>query len=132
MKKGFAALMIALILLLGACTKEYWVMNKKDIKDEPAVRVFVEYLQEEKPERRGFKVIDISQGKSMVVVSTGTPAKELEVVDVDIQDDQTIVTVKEIDAESDEVNPYILIGLERKNGSMLVKNEDGEEYEIGF
>ncbi|GKV55830.1 hypothetical protein NCCP2222_17770 [Sporosarcina sp. NCCP-2222] len=132
MKKGFAAMMIALVLLLGACTKEYWVMKKKDINDEPGVRIFVEELQKEKTDRKGYKLFSISQGKSMVVVSTGTPTKELEVVDVEILDDQTIVTVKEIDAESDEVNPYILIGLERKNGSMLVKNEDGEEYEIGF
>ena len=85
-----------------------------------------------RPDRKGFKIINIAEGKLMVVVSTGTNKLELEAVDVEVLDDETIVTVREVEADSDEVNPYILIGLERKNGKLKVFNEDGEEYEIGF
>ncbi len=83
-------------------------------------------------DRKGFKSINISEGKLMVVVSTGTSEIELEAVDVEILDDETIITVREVEADSDEINPYILIGLERKNGKLTVVNEDGEEYEIFF
>ncbi|QTD42569.1 hypothetical protein [Sporosarcina sp. Te-1] len=132
MKKGFAVLLVALIFILGACSKGYWLMNKKDLDEEPVVRSYVKMLQTEKTDWKGYKLFTITEGKNLVVVSTGTPTKELEAVEVEVLDDQTIVTVKEVDAESDETNPYILIGLEIKNGSMKVVNEGGEEYEIGF
>lgn len=131
MKKALAGLFVMLMVLSG-CGKEYWVWDKKEIDKEPGVRQYVNYLQNEKPDRKGFKLIDINEGKKMVVVSTGTDKLELEAVDVEVLDDETIVTVREVEADSDEINPYILIGLERKNGKLKVFNEDGEEYEIGF
>lgn len=94
--------------------------------------MYVNYLQNDKTERKGFKVIDINEGKKMVVVSTGTNKLELEAVDVEVLDDETIVTVREVEADSNEINPYILIGLVRKKGQVKVFNEDGEQYEIGF
>ncbi|MBB4826179.1 hypothetical protein HNO89_003416 [Sporosarcina luteola] len=132
MKKGFIGLLVALVFLLGACTKGYWVMSKKDLDKEPGVRAYVKELQKEKTEQKGFKLFSISQNRNMVVVSTGTPTKELEVIEVQVLEDQTIVTVKEIEADSDETNPYILIGLDEKKGSMRVINEEGDEYEIDF
>ena len=99
------------------------------MEKEPAVNAHVKYLQ---PDRKGFKSINISEGKLMVVITTGTNKLELEAVDVEILDDETIITVREVEADSDEINPYILIGLERKNGKLTVVNEDGEEYEIMF
>ncbi|MGN7387012.1 hypothetical protein [Sporosarcina sp. SAFN-015] len=107
-------------------------MNKKNLDDEPAVRAYVNYLQKDKTERKGFKVIDVAEGKKMVVISTGTRDLELEAVSVDYLDDQTIVTVREIEANSDEVNPYTLIGLKHPVSKFKVVNEDGEEYDIGF
>lgn len=120
------------MMLLSGCGKGYWVMNKKNLDDEPAVRAYVNYLQKDKTERKGFKVIDVAEGKKMVVISTGTRDLELEAVSVDYLDDQTIVTVREIEANSDEVNPYTLIGLKHPVSKFKVVNEDGEEYEIGF
>lgn len=131
MKRIMIGLFIVMMLLSG-CGKGYWVMNKKNLDDEPAVRAYVNYLQKDKTERKGFKVIDVSEGKKMVVVSTGTRDLELESVSVDYLDDQTIVTVREVEANSDEVNPYILIGLKHPVSKFKVVNEDGEEYEIGF
>lgn len=131
MKKALAGLFVLLMVLSG-CGKEYWVWDKNEIDKEPGVRQYVNYLQDEKPDRKGFKMIDINEGKKMVVVSTGTDKLELEAVDVEVLDDETIITVREVEADSDEINPYILIGLERKNGKLKVFNEDGEEYEIGF
>ena len=124
--------LLAILMILTGCGKDYWVWNKKDLDKEPGVRQYVNYLQNDKTDRKAFKLIDISEGKQLVVVSTGTNKLELEAVDVEVLDDETIVTVKEVEADSDEINPYILIGLERKNGKLKVVNEDGEEYEIGF
>ncbi|MFC5604587.1 hypothetical protein [Sporosarcina koreensis] len=131
MKKIFVGLFV-MVMILSGCGKDYWVWNKKEIDKEPGVRQYVNYLQDEKPDRKGFKLIDINEGKKMVVVSTGTNKLELEAVNVEVSDDETIVTVREIEADSDEINPFILIGLERKNGKLKVFNEEGEEYEIGF
>lgn len=125
-------ILLALTMILSGCGKVYWVGNEKDIDKEPAVRQHVNYLQNEKPDRKGFKSINIAEGNLMVVVSTGTNKLELEAVDVEILDDETIITVREVEADSDKINPYILIGLERKNGKLKVVNEDGEQYEIGF
>jgi uncharacterized protein YxeA len=131
LKKVLLGLFVIMMIVTG-CGKDYWVWNKKKIDEEPAVRQYVNYLQKEKTDRKGYKLIDISEGKKMVVISTGTNKLELEAVDVEVTDDETIVTVREVEADSDEINPYILIGLERKTGKMRVFNEDGEEYEIGF
>ena len=124
--------LLAVMIILTGCGKDYWVWNKKDLDKEPGVRQYVNYLQNDKTDRKGFKLIDISEGKQLVVVSTGTNKLELEAVDVEVSDDETVVTVKEVEADSEEINPYILIGLERKSGKLRVINEDGEEYEIGF
>lgn len=131
LKKAFVGLFVFMMILSG-CGKEYWVWDKKEIDKEPGVRQYVNYLQDEKPDRKGFKMIDINEGKKMVVVSTGTNKLELEAVDVEVSDDETIVTVREVEADSDEINPFILIGLERKNGKLMVLTEEGEEYEISF
>ena len=131
MKKVFVGLFV-MVMILIVCGKDYWVWNKKEIDKEPGVRQYVNYLQDEKPDRKGFKMIDIAEGKKMVVVSTGTNKLELEALDVEVSDDETIVTVREVEADSDEINPFILIGLERKNGTLKVFNEEGEEYEISF
>ncbi|WP_252502486.1 hypothetical protein [Sporosarcina sp. Marseille-Q4943] len=124
--------LFVIMMILSGCGKEYWVLDKKRLDEEPAVRQYVNYLQNEKTDRKAFKLIDIAEGKQLVVVSTGTNKLELEAVDVEVLDDETIVTVREVEADSNEVNPYILIGLDRKNGKLKVVNEDGEEYEIGF
>lgn len=131
LKKAWIGLFVVLVILSG-CSKGYWVWNKKNIDEEPAVRFYVNYLQDEKPDRKAFKVIDIAEGKKMVVVSTGTKDRELEAVSVKYSDDETLVTVREVEADSDEINPYILIGLEHPVSNFKVVNEDGEEYEIGF
>lgn len=122
-------ILLAIVMVLTGCGKEYWVGNQKDMEKEPAVNAHVKYLP---PDRKGYKNINISEGKLMVVVSSGTNKIELEAVDVEILEDETIITVREAEADSDEINPYILIGLERKNGKLTVVNEDGEEYEIMF
>ncbi|MDW0117059.1 hypothetical protein QTL97_08940 [Sporosarcina thermotolerans] len=131
LKKALVGIFI-LMLILSGCGKGYWVMKKAKLDEETGVRAYVNYLQNEKPDRRGFKVIDISEGLKMVVVSTGTTKRELEAVSVEYLENQTVVTVKEFDAESDELNPYILIGLKKPVSKFKVVNEDGEEYEIGF
>ncbi|WP_432357785.1 hypothetical protein [Sporosarcina sp. UB5] len=131
MRKALVGLFVIMMILSG-CGKGYWVLDKKRLDEDPAVRQYVNYLQNEKTDRKGFKLIDIAEGKKLVVVSTGTNKFELEAVGVEVLDDETIVTVREVEADSDEINPYILIGLDRKKGKLKVVNEDGEEYEIGF
>lgn len=131
LKRVLVGLLVIMVILSG-CGKEYWVGKKNEIDKEPGVRQYVNYLQDEKPDRKGFKMFDIAEGKKMVVISTGTSKLELEAADVEVFDDETIITVKEVEVDSDEINPYILIGLEHKNGKLKVLNEEGEEYEIGF
>ncbi|MDN4606900.1 hypothetical protein [Sporosarcina highlanderae] len=131
LKKALVGIFVMMMILSG-CGKGYWIMKKSKLDEEPGVRAHVNYLQNEKPDRKGFKVIDINEGKKLVVVSTGTSKVELEAVSVEYLENQTVVTVKEIEADSDEINPYILIGLDKPVSKFKVVNEDGEEYDIGF
>lgn len=131
MKKSWVGLLLVMILLSG-CNKGYSVWNLSKTDEEPAIRSYVKDLQTDLTERRGFKLFNLIEEKKMVVISTGNNEVELEMVDLQITDDETLVTVKEIKAKSEDINPYILVALDQTSGKLKVVNEVGEEYEITF
>lgn len=68
----------------------------------------------------------------MVVVSLGSSEKDkkLEVSDVKFSTKETIVTVKRKPAlKANEKNPYILIGLDKIEGDLIVRDESGNSFE---
>lgn len=109
-----------------------WVLEKDRIGEgSPDLEIFANYLQMH-DDVKGYQVFTISEGKKMVVVSLGSSEKDkkLEVSDVKFSPKETIVTVKRKPAPTaNEKNPYILIGLDKIEGDLIVQDETGDRFE---
>ncbi|WP_416150065.1 hypothetical protein ACM26V_03430 [Salipaludibacillus sp. HK11] len=127
MKKRFLTLFILLIIFLSACGHNTWVLEKDRLSEVGGVANYVEQLQNNQSDFRGFRVFTISEGKKMVVVSTGSSDQILSFTGADVSNNTTI-TVEEENKQSDEENSYILIGIDKIEGELSVVGESGEEY----
>lgn len=107
-------------------------MLEKDRLDEVTViNIYVNDLQMH-DDVKGYQVFTISEGKKMVVVSLGSSEKEkkLEVSDVKYSPKETVVTVKRKPVpNANEKNPYIMIGLDKIEGDLIVQDESGNRFE---
>ncbi|MDA1675582.1 hypothetical protein [Bacillus cereus group sp. TH152-1LC] len=131
MKKIFLLLFILMTMLLGACSfsvKNTWVLEKDRIAEASDVESYAKRLQNDKVDFRGYKVLTISEGKKMIVVSTGSTDKTLELTKADVSDNNTTILVKEKNKKSDEKNPFILIGINEIKGKLKVVNQSGDEF----
>ncbi|WP_286059206.1 hypothetical protein [Bacillus mojavensis] len=124
--------LFVIMLLLAGCQSSYWVLEKDRIDEGSSeLELYANYLQTH-DEVKGYQVFTISEGKKMVVVSLGSSEKDkkLEVSDVKYSPKETIVTVKRKPApEENEKNPYILIGLDKIEGDLIVQDESGDRFE---
>lgn len=120
------------MLLLAGCQSSYWVLEKKRIGEGSSeLELYANYLQTH-DDVKGYQVFTISEGKKMVVVSLGSSEKDkkLDVSDVKYSPKETIVSMKRKPApEANEKNPYILIGLDKIEGNLIVQNESGDRFE---
>ncbi|MCY8147020.1 hypothetical protein [Bacillus inaquosorum] len=123
--------LFVIMLLLAGCQSSYWVLEKDRIDEVPDIKSYVKDLQMH-DDVKGYQVFTISEGKKMVVVSLGCSdkAKKLEVSDVKFSPKETIVTVTRKPATNAyEKNPYILIGLDKIKGDLIVQDETGDRFE---
>ncbi|SES18596.1 hypothetical protein SAMN04487944_12266 [Gracilibacillus ureilyticus] len=127
MKKAYLILFI-MIIFLSACNSNTWVLEKDRLSETGSVKDYVEQLQNDQTDFRGFRVFTISEGKKMVVVSTGTSNQTLEFIDANVADNSTTITVEGKSSETDEENAYILIGIDEIKGELSVVSESGETY----
>ncbi|UOE93906.1 hypothetical protein [Alkalihalobacillus sp. LMS39] len=122
-------MLVVMVFVLSACGNNTWVLEKERVGEVGEVASYVNHLQLSLPDFRGYSVFTISEGKKMVVVSTGTPNQTLEFVELETTKERTTITVTEKQEETDENNPYILIGVSKIKGELVVVTEDGEEFE---
>lgn len=124
--------LFVIMLLLAGCQPSYWVLEKDRIGEGSSeLELYANYLQTH-DDVKGYQVFTISEGKKMVVVSLGSSEKDkkLEVSDVKYSPKETIVTVKRKPApEENEKNPYILIGLDKIEGDLIVQDKSGDRFE---
>jgi hypothetical protein len=124
--------LFVIMLLLPGCQSSYWVLEKDRIGEGSSeLELYANYLQTH-DEVKGYQVFTISEGKKMVVVSLGSSEndKKLDVSDVKFSPKETIVTVKRKPApEENEKSPYILIGLDKIEGDLIVQDESGDRFE---
>lgn len=123
--------LFVIMLLLAGCQSSYWVLEKDRIDEVPDIKSYVKDLKMH-DDVKGYQVFTISEGKKMVVVSLGSSdkAKKLEVSDVKFSPKETIVTVTRKPApKANEKNPYILIGLDKIEGDLIVQDETGDRFE---
>lgn len=130
MKKIFL-LSVLLVIFLSACGSNTWVLEKERLSEDRDIEAYVKSLQQVHTDFRGYNVITIAEGSKMVVVSTGTDLNTLEFKEADISDDNTVITVEELDKQAvDEENSFILIGIDEIKGELTVVNTNGEEFLI--
>ncbi|AZV49440.1 hypothetical protein DIC78_10815 [Bacillus halotolerans] len=124
--------LFVIMLLLAGCQPSYWVLEKERIGEGGSeLELYANYLQMH-DDVKGYQVFTISEGKKMVVVSLRSSEKDKKLVvsDVKFSTKETIVTVKRKPAlKANEKNPYILIGLDKIEGDLIVQDESGNSFE---
>lgn len=124
----YLLLFVLMIAFLSGCSSNTWVLEKDRLEEVESVKNYVGQLQNDYTDFRGFKVFTISEGKKMVVVSSGTSNQALKFNGEDTSNNSTTITVEEKRTETDEENPYILIGIDKIKGEFSVVNESGEKF----
>lgn len=131
-KSSLVLMFFVASLVLVACggytPDNNWVLEKNRLDEVPEVESFVTSLQDN-PDKRGFKVFTISEGRKMVVVSTGNAERSLELNDVKVDSGGTKVILKEMESKNDEDNPYIMVGISAIKGELFVQVTDGNSYD---
>ncbi|KMM37948.1 hypothetical protein [Guptibacillus hwajinpoensis] len=128
MKNIYLVIFVLLVAFLSACGSNTWVLEKDRLAEVGSVKSYVEQLQNEHTDFQGFRVLTISEGKKMVVVSTGTSNQTLKFKETDVSNNSTKIIIEEESTETDEKNPYILIGIDQIKGEFSVVNENEEKY----
>ncbi|HJF30346.1 MAG TPA: hypothetical protein K8V56_01040 [Sporosarcina psychrophila] len=133
MKKTFLILIFFVTtLILVACggytPDNNWVLEKDRLNEDPEIENFVTSLQDN-PDKRGFKVFTISEGRKMVVISTGDVERSLELDNVKVDSGNTKVILKEMENKNDEANPYIMVGISAIKGELFVQDADLNSYD---
>ncbi|WFT73643.1 hypothetical protein [Halobacillus naozhouensis] len=128
----FVFMFIFISSILVACggysPENNWVLEKSRLGEVDEIETYVTKLQNNS-DTRGFKVFTISEGKKMVVVSSGNENKSLELDNVDIVSGDTKITLSESKKKNSENNPYIMVGLGAIEGELSVENVDGNSFE---
>lgn len=128
MKRNFL-LSVLMVMILSACNWNTWVLDKDRLSENSDIEAYVQSLQQVHTDFRGHYVLTVAEGRKMVIVSTGSNATTLAFKDAEISHDKTVVTVDELNNQStDEVNSFILIGIDEIKGDLVVVNADGEEF----
>ncbi|MFW2107022.1 hypothetical protein [Bacillus spizizenii] len=124
--------LFVIMFLLNGCQASYWVLEKDRIGEgSPDLEIYANYLQMH-DDVKGYQVFTISEGKKMVVVSLDSSEKDkkLEVSGVKYSPKETVVTVKRKPVpKANEKNPYILIGLDKIEGDLIVQDETRDRFE---
>lgn len=129
MKKILLLSFILMTMLLSACSSNTntWVLEKDRLTEAGDVESYVEQLQNNQTDFRGYKVFTISEGAKMIVVSSGSTDKTLKFTKADVSDNNTTISIEEVNQESEEENPFILIGIDEIKGKLTVVKESGDE-----
>jgi hypothetical protein len=126
------------IVLLIACSftfhfldkVDYWIIKKE--KTYVGDNELYSYLDEIQNDTtiRGYKIFNISEGNKAVVLSLGggMSGDNIEVLDVEEQNEKTVIRVRSFYNQSTEKNPTIIIGLDRIKSQVEIIDTDGTLY----
>lgn len=124
--------LFVIMLLLAGCQSSYWVLEKERIGEGSSeLELYANYLQTH-DDVKGYQVFTVLEGRKMVIVSLGSSEKDkkLEVSGVKYSPKETVVTVKRKPApKANEKNSYILIGLDKIEGDLIVQDETRDRFE---
>lgn len=126
MKKGIWLVLFTIVL--SGCNSSSWELEKERAGEIKEVQAYVESLQEKTPDAKGYRVFTISEGKKMIVLSSGDENNALRLEGVSFSSEKTTITVKETNKNNGESNPYLMIGLREIKGDLVVQSTDGKIY----
>lgn len=131
MKKIKLIGIIMIAMLLASCSS-HWILDRDRLNEVSEVESHVNKLQQHGnssySELSVYTVFTISEGRKMVVITSGDESKSLEFVRLDKDKKDQKITVREITNESDDINPYLLVGLDKIKGELEVYNESTNEF----
>jgi nitrate reductase NapAB chaperone NapD len=121
MNKNIAFIFILFVGFLTSCSQsaDYTILDDETINNMPTVSTYVEKLQSDNLDYKGFKVFDTSDGK-VVVISSGEANKTLKVHKIEKSSKDTGVIVLQSDTHSEQKNPYVAINLDEIVGAFYV------------
>lgn len=123
--------LVMMTTLLVSCSN-HWILEKERMSEVSEVAYHAERLQQHESsnnfEKTSFAVFTIAEGRKMVVISSGNESKALEFVKIDVDKKNKTIIVKEKLNETDEINPFLLVGLDKITGNLQVYNESTNEF----
>ncbi|RLL48448.1 hypothetical protein D8M04_04085 [Oceanobacillus piezotolerans] len=108
---------------------DYWIIQKENeyASQEDEIYKYLERLQTE--DISGFKIMDTVDSKAVILSlgeeRTGT---SIEVSDVEELNGKTVIHVKSFYNKSTEINPTVIIGVDKLNPVVEVRDVDGTMY----
>jgi|SRR5690625_2712181 len=117
-------------MLLSSCSN-YWILDKERIDEIPEIASYTKKMQDFEDSNNtklsAHKVFTISEGRKMVVITSGKESAALEFVDLEVKKKDQKIIVKEVPKETNDMNPYLLVGLDKIKGDLQVYNESTGE-----
>lgn len=122
MKKHIVLINIFIVYFLTSCSQavDYSILDEKTVDNLTSVAAYVDELQASNTDYKGFKVFDTSDGKKVVVISSGEPNRTLRVNQVEQSSKDTSITVVEVDLPSEQKNSYVVVRLDEIVGAFYV------------
>lgn len=122
---------IFIFLLLGIVTacSENKVVEKNGLSNQKNINIYIRELQNSKVDYRGYKVFNLPEGKSAVVISSGEEGNELELGKVQTSSKDTVLNIEESPEKSKIKNPYTIVEIEKITGAFYVYDNNGKEYQ---
>lgn len=108
----------------------YWI-DDKTVQDQDGNILAHLHNIETDTSIKGFKVFTIMEGQKEIALSLGEKmaGNSIEVTDVENKEGQTEVHIRTTYNQSEEKNPYILVGLDNEESEIVVIDTDGTVYE---
>lgn len=110
---------------------DYWIIKKENEYATPGDEVY-NYLSRLQAETdiKGFKVIDMADSNA-IILSLGheRSGNSIEVMDIEELNSKTIIHVKSFYNKSVEKNPTVIIGVDRLNSEVEIRDVDGTVYQ---
>lgn len=117
-------------MLLSSCSN-YWILDTERIDEIPEIASYTKKMQDLEDSNDTklsvHKVFTISEGRKMVVITSGKESATLEFVDLEVKKKDQKIIVKEVPNEINDMNPYLLVGLDKIKGDLQVYNESTGE-----
>ncbi|GGH87766.1 membrane-bound ClpP family serine protease [Pullulanibacillus pueri] len=109
----------------------YWIIKKENPYTTTQDNVYSYYKElQTNPDIKGFKVMNITEGRKAIVLSLGKErtGDSLEVTNLKEQYEKTTLTVRSFYNKSTEKNPTIIVGVDRLQPHIEIRDVDGTIY----